>query len=108
MLQTVARAIIEVVRRALRIMYPGHKHPISNGQLKDATVAKKSKTSDIEDLNSPSVESRMSEAASQVSAATDVLSDSCPGFFPGCGSVVPCDECTDKNRFSVLLGGPQR
>uniref|UniRef100_A0A7S3K2V7 Uncharacterized protein n=1 Tax=Aureoumbra lagunensis TaxID=44058 RepID=A0A7S3K2V7_9STRA len=28
--------------------------------------------------------------------------DDCPGFFPGCGSDVPCDQCTEKNRGHVI------
>mmetsp|Transcript_26943 Transcript_26943/g.107827 ORF Transcript_26943/g.107827 Transcript_26943/m.107827 type:complete len:386 (+) Transcript_26943:333-1490(+) len=26
----------------------------------------------------------------------------CPGFFPGCGSDVPCEECTTRNRERVI------
>lgn len=53
----------------------GHKHNLSSGTL--TTRLKKTKTNDIED-------------------------SSCPGFFPGCGSDVPCDECTNTNRLRFL------
>lgn len=90
-------------------------------------VHKKSRTTDIEDCSSgaavvaaaatsDSLRYRSSGAALitlsssmeySASAKTDVsdnlLPSSCPGFFPGCGSLVPCDECSDKNRLLVLM-----
>eukprot|EP00630_Chrysocystis_fragilis_P004248 CAMPEP_0197387208 /NCGR_PEP_ID=MMETSP1165-20131217/390_1 /TAXON_ID=284809 /ORGANISM="Chrysocystis fragilis, Strain CCMP3189" /LENGTH=119 /DNA_ID=CAMNT_0042912517 /DNA_START=207 /DNA_END=566 /DNA_ORIENTATION=+ len=89
----------------------GQKHCMSEENLaapKDPRlrVTKRTKTNDIEEVawEQQPYQGRRHTAPDPPPLADDPhLDESCPGFFPGCGSLVPCDECTDKNRLSILM-----
>eukprot|EP00635_Sarcinochrysidales_sp_CCMP3193_P010451 CAMPEP_0118894452 /NCGR_PEP_ID=MMETSP1166-20130328/3223_1 /TAXON_ID=1104430 /ORGANISM="Chrysoreinhardia sp, Strain CCMP3193" /LENGTH=179 /DNA_ID=CAMNT_0006833361 /DNA_START=104 /DNA_END=643 /DNA_ORIENTATION=+ len=92
----------------------GQKHTLSEeylaGKKERRKRSKGHACGDIEDVPSlPKTKSQVvvsqESMLSDGSAATDVYTasdDSCPGFFPTCGSGVSCDECTSKNRDRVL------